>query len=281
MTLKEWRLFIENALSNAGFQNAFDEAKWLLSSALEQENSFVTLNPTYTPSSLEAAKIEDWLKRRLKGEPLSRMKGIREFWSLPFHLNEHTLDPRPETEVIVEGVLKWVGQRTLNPWRILDLGTGSGCLLIALLHELKRATGIGVDMSKDTLSMAQKNAVINGVGHRATFLESHWGKGLEGTFDIIVSNPPYIPLREKESLEKSVRDYDPPQALFGGENGIDCYRILSQDIKPLMMPQSLVVLEIGAGQRKDVEELFQTAGFHTLFILKDLAGIERTIGFGL
>lgn len=281
MILKDWRLLIEENLSKADFTNSLQEAKWLLAGALEKDNSFITLNPTYIPSPIEEAKIQDWLKRRLLGEPLSRIKGVREFWSLPFYLNQETLDPRPETEIIVEDVLRWVGNRKSEPWRILDLGTGSGCLLIALLSELKNATGIGVDISQEALLMAHQNAVTNTVNNRATFVKSFWGEDLEDSFDILVSNPPYIPLSDKETLERGVRDYDPPRALFGGNDGLDCYRSLSQEMKRLMNPQSLAVLEMGAGQREAIEAVFQKAGFKILFISKDLAGIERTIGISV
>ena len=278
MTLMDWRRLLKENLTKAGFDRADQEAKWLLAGALERDNSFVILNPSYAPTSTEEIKIQEWLNRRLKGEPLSRLKGIREFWSLPFHINEHTLDPRPETEGVVESVLKWVGKRISDPWRILDLGTGSGCLLIALLHEFKQARGIGVDINEHALAIAHANAALNGVESRTTFLQGNWGENLKGSYDIIVSNPPYIPLIEKDTLEKSVRNYDPPQALFGGEDGLECYRILSSQIKPLLAPNGLAVFEIGVSQRKDFEMLFNNAGFKTLFILKDLAGIERVLG---
>ncbi len=281
MTLKEWHQETRKALSNAKFENSSQEAKWLLAGALEQDNTFVTLNPTYIPSPIEEIKIREWLERRLQGEPLSRMKGVREFWSLPFQLNEHTLDPRPETEGIVEGVLHGVKAHLTEAWRILDFGTGSGCILVALLHELKNATGIGIDINEETLSMAHTNAVLNKVDARATFLKSNWGDALKGSFDIIVSNPPYIPLNQKETLDKGVRNYDPPEALFAGEDGLDYYRILSREIKRFLSPKGFTVLEIGAGQRRDVEKIFQNAGFTLLFILKDLAGIERVLGMEL
>ncbi len=280
MTLGEWHRFLENALSKGGVENARQEAKWLLAGALGREASFVTLSPAALPSPQEEAKIHEWLARRLQGEPLSRLKGVREFWSLPFQLNAHTLDPRPETELLVEGVLTWVGEKTLDPWRLLDLGTGSGCLLIALLHELKNARGRGVDLSDDALEMARLNAGANGVASRALFSQGHWGDGLDGPFDIIVSNPPYIPLKDKETLEKGVVNFDPSLALFAGEEGLDCYQALVPEIKRLLSPQGLAILEIGYGQRHAVESLFCMANFKTLFVLKDLAGIDRAIGFG-
>jgi release factor glutamine methyltransferase len=280
MTLSEWHHFVQETLSKAHFENPHLEAKWLLAAAIERDNSFIILNPTYLPTSEETNKIQDWMKRRLQGEPLSRLKGVREFWSLPFHLNSHTLDPRPETEVLVEGVLKWVGNKKSQPWRILDFGTGSGCLLISLLHELPQATGVGVDINAEALSMAQLNAKINHVDSRATFRQGNWGEGLESPFDIIVSNPPYIPLKDKKTLEKNVLDFDPSQALFGGQDGLDSYRSLIPEIKRLLAPQGVTAVEIGQGQRESVENLFHATGFRTLFVLKDLAGIERVLSGG-
>jgi len=277
MTLLDWQRFIEDALGKAGFENAAQEAKWLLAGALGQENAYVILNPTVVPTPDEEVIIQEWLRRRLKKEPLSRIKGMREFWSLPFQLNAATLDPRPETETIVEGVLKWVGPQKNKPWRILDLGTGSGCLLISLLHELPSAVGVGVDLQPEALEMAQSNAALNGVETRASFSQGNWGENLEGSFDIIVSNPPYISLSEEETLEDGVRLFDPSLALFGGEDGLACYRALAESIPPLLSPDGVVFLEIGQGQRPTVEALFHAAGFQTLTILSDLAGIERTL----
>ena len=281
MTLKEYHRLSAETLAHAGFPQAHQEAKWLVAAALDRDSSFITLNPNYVLSLAEEEKVQEWLKRRVNGEPLSRLKGAREFWSLPFHLNEHTLDPRPDTEVLIEGVLTWLGARKTDPWTILDLGTGSGCILISLLHELPNATGLGVDMSEGALNMALQNATLNGVASRTRFQRGNWTENVKGPFDIIVSNPPYIPLTDKETLEKGIIFFDPPQALFGGEDGLQCYRILAQEIKPLLSAKGLAVFEIGAGQRKDVELLFQQAGFKTLFVLSDLAGIERAIGLAI
>lgn len=278
MTLKKHHQFIFETLSKAGFHNAQQEAKWLLAAALDQDPSFITLNPSSVPSPTEEQRIQEWLERRLEGEPLSRIRGYREFWSLPFQINEHTLDPRPDTEVLVEGVLKWIGERKAAPWSILDLGTGSGCILISLLHELSHAQGTGVDINEQALAMALHNATLNGVKERASFRQSNWTQNLAGTYDIIVSNPPYIPLTHQESLGKEVISFDPHNALFGGEDGLTCYRILAQEIKPFLNPQGLAVFELGMGQRLDVETLFKEAGFIILFVLSDLAGIERAIG---
>ena len=269
MTLKDWHQLGTKTLSP-------QEAKWVIAAAIDRDPSFITLNPTYVPSPAEEDRIQEWLARRTAGEPLSRLKGQREFWSLPFHLNAHTLDPRPDTEVLIEGVLKWVGTRKLEPMTILDLGTGSGCILISLLHELPHSKGVGVDISEEALTMARQNAVLNKVDQRATFRQGNWAENIEGPFDIIVSNPPYIPLTQP--LPHDVLTYDPHRALFGGDDGLQCYRILVQQVGPLLSPQGLAAFEIGAGQRNEVEAIFVQAGFKVLFVLTDLAGIERVIG---
>lgn len=281
MTLLEWRQNIEKALSESNISNAQLEAKWLLSNALERESSFIVLNPDYVPTAEENATIERWLKRRLEDEPLSRIRGEREFWSLSFFINEHTLDPRPETEILVEQTLKWIGNNREKQWKILDLGTGTGCILICLLYELKHAKGVGVDINRDALDMARKNAIRHNVASRIHFIENDWINHLAGKFDIIVSNPPYIPNSDAERLEKGVRNYDPPQALFGGEDGLDFYRRLANGGRKVMAPNGILILEFGQGQRKAIEELFHDAGFKTLFIARDLTGIERVIGFSV
>jgi release factor glutamine methyltransferase len=272
MTLHEWRDHITSILSQALFENASQEAKWLLE-AITHKNC--TLNFDYTLTSSEELKLNEWLERRLKSEPLSRIKGIREFWSLPFYINEHTLDPRPETELIVEAV---IARSDVSTERILDLGTGSGCILISLLYELKNATGVGVDINQGALDIAKINASQNGVSERTTFVESNWGENLKEQFDIIVSNPPYIPTTDIEELEKTVKDYDPHLALDGGADGLDCYRLIAKNMKHLLKEDGFFLFEIGQGQRRQVEEILKHEGFGNLFSLKDYNGIERVIG---
>lgn len=279
MTLREWHHWIEEALSSSGVENASQEAKWLLAAALNKDPSYSLLYPSYCPDSQEEETIRTWTSRRLKGEPLSRIKGAREFWSLLFHLNSHTLDPRPDSEILVEATLKWMGQEKDKPWRILDLGTGSGCLLISLLHECPQATGLGVDRSEEALQMARFNASLHNVHGRASFQRGNWTESLKGPFDIIISNPPYIRDQEEDSLPKAVRDFDPPLALFGGEDGLEAYRALSLCTQHLLSPGDLLVLEIGCNQAAVVEDLFQKQGFQKLFLRQDLAGHDRVLGF--
>lgn len=216
MTLQEWYQRVTSSFATANIENSAQEARWLIEAALKKEAGFVRLYPTYLPSLQETQIIESWVSRRLMGEPLSRIKGVREFWSLPFHLSAETLDPRPETEILIEGVLRWLGKRKSGPLHILDLGTGSGSILISLLHECPQATGIGIDISEKALDTARINAEQNKVDSRITFAQGNWGEALVDAFDIIVSNPPYIPLTDKPTLDNHVLNFDPPHGTLRG-----------------------------------------------------------------
>jgi len=274
-TLKDIRIEISKTLEDKGFENAIHEAKWLLAYVLGQDSSYITLNPDEIfPENLRS-KLEETLRRRLNHEPLSRIRGCREFWSLEFDLNAHTLDPRPDSEILVEGVLAKASKT--QEYRILDLGTGTGCLLISLLKELPNAYGVGDDRSYDALQMARHNAEKLGVSDRASFFQGSWAEALSGPFDIIVSNPPYIPYRDKETLSLEVSNFDPCLALYGGEDGYECYRALAQDLFRVLNHRGIIALELGQGQRHEVQSLFQNMGYIMLDVLKDLQGIERVI----
>ena len=277
MTLLEYCKDIERCFQDAGMEQPHLEAKWLVLGALDKDRSFLISDPNYSPTQEEVSRIKEWTERRLKGEPLSRIKGVREFWSLLFSLNEHTLDPRPESETLVEAALKWVKSQKDKPWRVLDLGTGSGCLLISLLHELRNATGVGVDLSQEALKMAKENAQKNAVLDRTTFLQSSWCEKVTGQYDIIVSNPPYIPLIDKPTLQVEVREFDPPLALFGGDDGLEVYRIIAREITRVLAPKGRVFLEIGYGQRKSIENIFEPQDFKICSVTQDLAGIDRVV----
>ncbi|MEB3701869.1 Peptide chain release factor N(5)-glutamine methyltransferase [Candidatus Bealeia paramacronuclearis] len=279
-TLKDIRFEITGALDNAGFENPIDEARWLLAYVLGKEASYITLNlEEIFPQDL-ALKLEETLRRRLAHEPLSRIRGCREFWSLEFDLNHETLDPRPDSEILVETVLGLL-QHKSNPYKILDLGTGTGCLLISLLKELPNAFGVGMDCSLSAINMARHNAKKLGTEGRASFFQGSWSAALSGYFDIIISNPPYIPYRDKETLSEEVSKYDPCRALYGGEDGYDCYRALAQDLFRIVSKQGFIALELGMGQRYEVQCIFQGLGYHVLDVKKDLQGIERVILFSV
>ena len=227
------------------------------------------------------ATIAAYAERRLRGEPVWRILGEREFWGLPFALSSGTLEPRPDSETIVEAALALIGPRRDEALSILDLGTGTGCLLIALLSECPNAEGVGVDASEDACRTARANAIRNGVGGRTRIIRGDWASGLAGPFDLILSNPPYIPKREIAALAPAVRQYDPPLALDGGDDGLDAYRLLARQIPAILARNGVVVVEIGAGQEADVIAIFAAFGLVHRGSRADLGGHFRAICFTL
>jgi release factor glutamine methyltransferase len=220
------------------------------------------------------AQHEQALAERAAGKPLSRILGRREFWSLEFALNEATLDPRPDSETLVEAVLKELGERD-RPWRLLDLGTGTGSLLLALLSELKAAWGLGVDLAPRAASQARANAAALGLAGRSAFLADDWGASLSGGFDVVLSNPPYIASDQLPGLAPEVRLHDPAVALDGGSDGLAAYRALLPQARRLLRQGGLLALEIGFDQREAVEALLRPAGFSPLACRSDLGGRPR------
>jgi release factor glutamine methyltransferase len=218
------------------------------------------------------ATIRDLAHRRLAGEPVARITGEKEFYGLTFTLSPETLVPRPDTETLIDAVLARI-DRAASP-AILDLGTGSGAILLALLTELPNATGVGVDRSADALATAARNAELLGIARRAQFREGDWAAGIERRFDVVVSNPPYIATQEIAALPVEVRRHDPYFALDGGDDGLAAYRAIFADLPRILTPEGRAFFEIGFGQAPDVGRLAEAAGFQASFE-RDLAGIER------
>lgn len=225
-------------------------------------------------------EIADFLKRRAQQEPVSKIIGRRGFWALDFKVSQDVLDPRPDSETIIETVLKSFPDKE-KPYQILDIGTGSGCLLVSLLYEYKNAHGLGVDISLKALEIAQENAK----GYQADFLnrsfyDADFTRDL-AQYDIIVSNPPYIKTNDINALDDAVKKYDPLLALDGGEDGLSAYRALAKQIKNILKPDGKIFFEIGQGQEKDVILIMQKAGFQLENQVKDLGGIIRVLSFSL
>jgi release factor glutamine methyltransferase len=221
-----------------------------------------------------AARYAGHLARRAGHEPVSRILGHREFWSLDFALGPATLDPRPDSETLVEAALAACPDR---PLRVLDLGTGTGCLLLAVLHDRPAAFGLGVDRSEAAAGTARANARALGLADRAAFLVGDWATALDARFDLILSNPPYIPEAEIAALDPEVRDHDPHLALSGGADGLDAYRDLAVALPGLLVPGGTAVVELGIGQAADVAALFRAAGLDITATPHDLAGIPRCL----
>ncbi len=222
------------------------------------------------------ARFAALLARRAARQPIAQILGRREFWSLTFRVTPDVLDPRPDSETLVTAVLERVADRKAN-LRLLDFGTGSGCLLLSLLHELPEAQGLGIDQSEAALAVARGNAASLGLEARATFQLGDWGSGLAGTFDIVISNPPYIESGTIAALAPEVARHEPLSALDGGADGLEAYRRLIPDAARLLAPDGLVALEIGQGQEAAVAALLERAGFGAVAMAADLGGTIRVL----
>jgi release factor glutamine methyltransferase len=217
--------------------------------------------------------------RRLRREPVARIVGVKEFWSLPIAVSPATLVPRPETETLIEAALEIVEAEGASerPLRIVDLGTGSGAILLALLSELPGARGVGTDVSLDALKTARANAERLGFADRTGFTACDYGAALAGPFDLVVSNPPYIRLADIAGLAPEVRDNDPLRALDGGADGLDAYRVIAADTARLIGPRGHLLVELGAGQADAVAALFAACGLQSGNARPDLAGVPRVL----
>lgn len=271
------------AFRAAGIDTPQLDARVLAGHALHIDRARLVVDSERLLDAGEIDAIDALAGRRIAHEPVARIVGTREFWSLPLTVNAAVLVPRPDTETVVEAALDAVtagGRR--RPLRILDIGTGTGALLLALLSELPSATGIGTDISPAAIEVAQENARALDLATRATFVVGSYAAGATGPFDIIVSNPPYIARAEIDMLAPEVRGHDPRLALDGGDDGLDAYRGVIADARPRIASSGRLILELGAGQAPAVTALVEAAGF----ILygepqNDLAGIPRALAAGL
>jgi release factor glutamine methyltransferase len=276
MTIASILSSVGRALAEAGFDEARRRARRLVAAALGLSAAEVFSGDDRQVSEEEAARVAEWLRRVLAHEPLSRISGAREFWGLEFLLSPETLDPRPETETVVETVLAQLPDRSKN-YRFLDLGTGTGCLLLALLAEYPAASGVGVDRSFGAAATARHNAERLGMAPRARFIVGDWANALIGRFDVIVSNPPYIERAEIPLLPREVRDFDPVLALDGGDDGLDAYRAIAAEAPRVLASDGVFACEVGAGQADAVARLLGDAGLIVEAIVPDLAGITRCV----
>jgi release factor glutamine methyltransferase len=267
---------LEKTFKLAGIENPAREARISLCAASGISPVALIIDPR-EPLGSVALKVQEVAARRATGEPLSRIVGKREFWALSFAITPHVLDPRPETETIVEAALSIFSDRRQDPLRILDLGVGSGALLCALLTEFRAAHGVGVDISADATGVAQGNVDTCGLSLRAEIRIGDWASGLEGRFDLIVSNPPYIPTADFAGLPREVRDFDPALALDGGIDGLGAYRRILPESRRLLAPGGWLITELGAGQATDVAAIANQCGFTDVRTTQDLAGVDRVV----
>lgn len=249
------------------------DARLLLQYATGQSHAELVADPDLEVPADIAQQYEVLVARRAAYEPVSRILGMREFYGRAFQVTPDVLDPRADTETIVDVCLAYKSKRTL------DLGTGSGILAITLLAERPTSTALAVDVSAAALAVAKSNADAWGVADRLQFVEGSWFSRVEGQFDLIVSNPPYIPTGEVQHLDIEVKDHDPHLALAGGDDGLDCYRSIAGGAAAFLVHEGVVVLEIGAGQASEVTEIFEDFGFHLTRQAQDLGGHIRCLVF--
>jgi release factor glutamine methyltransferase len=265
------------ALVEAGIESAALDARLLMAAAADLDMAALIARGGDAVSPLVERLFQSHLKRRIAGEPVARILGVREFWGLPFEVDASTLVPRPETEILVEIVLQRMRRSSPDGLRVCDLGTGSGAIILALLSELPNATGVAVDRSRGALSVAERNAQRFGLAERVAFLEGDYAVRPEGCFDAVVSNPPYVESGAIHDLDTEVRDHDPIEALDGGPDGLAAYRVIAGRAAELIVPGGLLAVEIGRGQAVAVCDLMRQAGFARLEAHRDLAGIDRVL----
>ncbi len=271
---------LSTVLRQAGMASATSDARCILGLVLGRDEPVLPHEIIHRWTLDHQHLLEALRKRRQNGEPISRMRGWREFWSMRFDVSPETFDPRPDSETVIMAATEWA--RNHRPVaRILDLGTGTGCLLLACLAELPQATGIGVDKIAEAVTVASANANRNGFGGRAEFYIDDFAADLmvHGQFDIILSNPPYIPSADIKELDADVRHFDPLDALDGGLDGLDCLRVLCSQIAILLADNGVAFLEIGMGQGEAVARIGMDNNLRLDRSFTDLSGRERCLQF--
>jgi release factor glutamine methyltransferase len=263
------------SLKAAGAETPELDARLLLQAATGLAREDLILEPDRAISEEQARRYAAMIARREGHEPVSRILGEREFYGRPFRVTPATLDPRPDTETLIEAALALMPQEA----RLLDLGTGTGAIAVTLLAERPDATGVATDVSLEALAVARENAVLAGVAQRLTLVSGSWFVPVSGVFDMILSNPPYIPAADIAGLSPDVRNFDPRLALVGGVDGLDPYWAIASSAAPCLAAGGHVLVEIGAGQAAAVESIFAAEGFDIGGRHRDLAGHVRCLAF--
>ena len=263
-------------LEAAGVPGPVIDARVLVEAACGVTRADIVGDPHRELSAGQVERLDAYLERRIRREPVSHILGRKGFWNIMLGVTADVLTPRPETEVIVDHALRLFPEG--RPFRILDLGVGSGAILLAILAERPAARGLGIDVSEEALAVARDNAARLGLADRIALLRGDWSGGLAGSeFDLVVSNPPYIASPVIETLDPEVRDYEPRIALDGGPDGLEAYRQLAPEILRMLRPGGRFLVEIGYDQRAAAESLFRAAGAMEVETLQDLSTHDRVV----
>ena len=269
---------IAEKLPHNGYDDPRRDARHLLALAIKRDDPVLPHEDVILDDQA-ILRLDEVIERRKMGEPISRIKGMREFYGLDFKIDHSTLDPRADSEVIVDTVIDYVNESDQSQLNVVDFGTGSGCLILAAAYNCPNIVGIGVDIQVQAINIAKANADNLHLSDRISFKHSKWDDEIDGVFDIVISNPPYIPSHEISGLMDEVRKYDPAEALDGGEDGLDAWRALSAITRSRLTKTGIAVFEIGQGQEDNVVKIMQDHGLLLLEERADLAGIIRCLVF--
>ena len=276
-TLSALQAAARRRFAEAGIASAALDARLLMQQAAGLDAAQLIASGSSNADPVIEARFAELVQRRLAREPVSKILGVREFYGRPFKVSEAVLDPRPDSEALVDLCLGLLPAQ--SDVRILDLGTGSGILLLTLIAERHLWSGVGIDLSEAALGIARDNANMLGLADRAAFARSNWFEAVSGSYDLIVSNPPYIETGVIGGLEPEVRDHEPRLALDGGADGLDAYRVIAAGVSRFLAPGGHVAVEVGEGQPEAVSGLFRAAGFEVKGQRTDLSGKVRALAF--
>ena len=277
MILKEIQRKLCNNFSIIGIETPELDARIILKEVLSLDDKDLILKESLDISNEMIEKIIAIESRRLNGEPISKIFKKRDFYNSTFLISNDVLDPRPETELIVEIANNFINKNEVK--NILDLGTGSGCILLSILKENKMINGLGIDLSKDAISIAKQNSKKLNLETQSNFLISNWMSSVNYKYDLVVSNPPYIASEDIKKLSKSVKIYDPILSLDGGDDGLNSYRLIASDLKRVVSKNALIIIEIGYNQSLQVIEIFKKNNFKLMKKYNDINGLDRVLTF--
>lgn len=276
-----WIAEARRRFTEAGLADPAVDARVLIAGLLDLTATDLMVSRDRPVTEVQEERIREAIERRIAREPVHRILGHRGFYGIELDLSAETLEPRPDTELLVDRTLPHLKRIIAEKGtaRVLDLGTGTGAICLALLHECPEASGVGCDISADALATARKNARKNGLSDRFEAISSSWFENVEGLYDVIVSNPPYIRTSIISTLDPEVRDFDPPAALDGGADGLDAYRAIAAGAKQFLQARGVVGVEIGYDQKDPVTAIFFSHGFDLLEAAKDFGHNDRVLMF--
>ena len=277
MILKEIQRKLCNNFSTIGIETPELDARIILKEVLSLDDKDLILKESLDIPEEMIEKIITIESRRLNGEPISKIFKKRDFYNSKFIISNDVLDPRPETELIVEIANNYINKNEVK--NILDLGTGSGCILLSILKENRMINGLGIDLSKEAISIAKQNSKKLNLETQSNFLVSNWMSSVNYKYDLVVSNPPYIASEDIKKLSKSVKIYDPILSLDGGDDGLNSYRLIASDLKRIISMNALIIIEIGYNQSLQVTDIFKKNDFKLIKKYNDINGLDRVLTF--